>query len=210
MGTKKKLPRSRRCRNSEYLGLYCNCEFDDACRRTCCRSAAVDALDCATAKRFSSDSSDKYLYTGPDPPVELDTVNVRYTGENGGNERQLPPHDNHVPSQGPYTGPEFTCLDVLVGLSSICFFYFDVITDCLLARDYYYQNDMLAFGLTTTFIIGPGLVTLLLNVRWYYLDYQSQCMLIKNHGSKRVRATSRLVWAARFLMTICFMSPVMR
>lgn len=210
MASKKKFPRSRRCKNSEYLRLHCNCQYEDTCRRTCCRSVAIDAQDCASATRKTSETSNKYLYSVDQEEIELDDTKTRLAEDGVKQQRQIPPHDEHIPSQGPHQGPKFDKLDVLIGLSSICFFYFDVVTDCLLARDYYYQDDMLAFVLTTTFIIGPGLVTMLLNVRWYYLDYQSQCLLIKNHGAKNVKATSKLLWAARFLLTICFMGPVMR
>lgn len=204
MASKKKLPRSRRCRESEYLGLYCNCEYDDVCRRTCCRSA--DIPDLAAAARSSSESSDKHLYQ-----TDLDGVEVEIDlDDDTRHQRQLPPHDGHKSKPGPHRGPEFDRLDVLVGLSSIAFFYFDVVTDCLLARDYYYQDDMLSFGLTTTFIVGPGIITMILNLRWYYLDYQSQYILLKHHGPERVKQTSHLLWIARFVLTLCFMGPVMR
>ena len=153
--------------------------------------------------RSSSQSSDIDRFVHPDQPLpDFEHSDRR--------RRQIPPHDGHSDAEVLHIGPDFTCLDVLVGLSSIVFFYFDVVTDILLARDYFHQGNTLAFALTTAFIIGPSLITCLLNFRWYLLDYQSQQILVKNRGQEHVKQTSIFLWLLRFVLTLLMMGPVIR
>lgn len=204
MASKKKLPHSRRCNNSQNVAIYCYCADDeeDFSTQLCddrCREAS-DFPDVVRAPRRPSDSSDhghKYLYE----PDHLDQERRR---------RELTPHDDHKPSKILHVGPPFYWFDVLVGLSSIGFFYFDVITDILLAIDYYHHENMWAFGLTAGFIIGPSIITCILNFRWYLLDYQSQQLLVKNYGKENVQQTSMVLWFTRFVSTLLMMAPVIR
>lgn len=209
MASKKKMPCSRRCKNSEQLAAYCYCtldEGDDILRGTsnkvCCQRDEPDRL--YGTQRLPSSVSDK-IDSVAQLSVELDRLD-----EFPSRRRELTPHEDHVPEFNVHRGPPFDCLDVIVGLGSIVFFYFDVITDILLARDYYYQSNVIAFGLTTGFIIVPSIVTCLLNFRWYLLDYQSQQILMKAKGKENVQQTSLSLWTLRFVMTLMMMGPVIR
>ncbi|KAL4236935.1 XK-related protein 7 [Mactra antiquata] len=165
MASKKKLPRSRRCKNAELVAEYCYCSLDneklcsEQCQKVCVDG--YDAPDRADKSRHSSQASEaaaaeRYLYH--DSPTFEHVDHDRHR-------REMPPCDKHSEDKGYHKGPPFTCFDVCVGLSSIAFFYFDVVTDILLARDYYHQHSYIEFGLTAAFIIGPSLITCLLNFR---------------------------------------------
>ncbi|XP_053389811.1 XK-related protein 6-like [Mercenaria mercenaria] len=208
MASKKKLPHSRRCKYSEEVAAYCYCPTDEGdvplkhCDKTCCEG--TDSPDLIQVQsRTSSQNSGIDKYVSPDEPLPDFEHKER-------RKRQIPPHDGHSETEVLHVGPDFTCFDVLVGLSSIAFFYFDVVTDILLARDYFHQGNMLAFALTAAFIIGPSLITCMLNFRWYLLDYQSQQLLVKNYGKENVQQTSMFLWLTRFALTLLMMGPVIR
>ncbi|KAK3585010.1 hypothetical protein CHS0354_024924 [Potamilus streckersoni] len=106
--------------------------------------------------------------------------------------------------------------DILVSCSALFFFFFDIVTDCLLAVQYYRANIKIAFALTTVFIVGPSLVTCGLNVRWYWLDYQNQQRALQRCNERTCRneiyviETPKWLWIARFLVSICMMGPIIR
>ncbi|KAL3869957.1 hypothetical protein ACJMK2_042577 [Sinanodonta woodiana] len=110
----------------------------------------------------------------------------------------------------------FNWRDVFVSCSAILFFFFDVVTDCLLAVQYYRADIQIAFVLTTVFIVGPSLVTCGLNVRWYWLDYQNQQRALQRNNERTCRneinviETPKWLWTARFLVSICMMGPIIR
>ena len=209
MATKKKFPQSRRSRKSLERGLYTSClihgEAESVhynkpnCEKNQDYPDRVKSKQIATCKTLDKqDVSDSFQRFDS---INEDEDEVRYDrGKQTDNEGTI----------RLYTGPEFECLDVLVALASIAFFYFDIVTDILLARDYYKQNNMLAFGLTTSFIIGPSIITCILNFRWYLLDYETQKILIKKRGKGNVKVTSLALWCVRFVMTVSFMGPVIR
>lgn len=202
MATKKKLPNSRRCRSAEKVAEFCYCSLNNA--NVSSGRCGTDVPDRVNKSRHSSQASDgaeKYLYSESLTFEQVDQDR---------RPRELPPHKNHNEQKSFHQGPAFNCLDVLIGLSSIAFFYFDVVTDILLARDYFYQHNYLEFGLTSGFIIGPSFITCVLNFRWYLLDYQSQQILVKNYGSENVKQTSTALWIARFVLTLMMMGPVVR
>ncbi|XP_052256082.1 XK-related protein 6-like isoform X2 [Dreissena polymorpha] len=189
MASKKKLPRSRRCRDNEKLGIY--------------TALASDQADCTSrnsAQLRYSLGNDSYVGRALALHSEdLDSVSAT---------RELPPH-KHV-EQAIHQAPEFTVFDIILGFSSIGFFFFDVVTDMLLARDYFYQLRLVPFGLTTAFIVVPSFVTAALNLRWYFLDFQSQKILISKHGKEQVHTTRGLLWLVRIVMTCFMMGPVIR
>ncbi|WAR23062.1 XKR6-like protein [Mya arenaria] len=130
MASKKKLPRSRRCNNSENFAVNCYCITDEPDLVT----EACDAPCCVDQDTGDSTSNVKY--------EEFDNVSQK-------NRVKLQKDDIH-------RGPSFDYLDIIIGLSSIAFFFFDVVTDVLLARDYFHQGRMWPFGLTAAFVIGPN------------------------------------------------------
>jgi H+/Cl- antiporter ClcA len=98
----------------------------------------------------------------------------------------------------------FTILGAVFGLLSILLFYADVLTDILLAKDYFNQGNKLAFGLTASFVVVPSIITCFVNFRWYVLDHQKSC---KNKSGV---GTSTLLWVTRFTVTLLMMGPVIR
>ena len=193
MASKKKLPRSRRCKSTDLLSAQCYCVSDDidhvteSCESPCC--VGQDAKDFAGDVRYE----------------QLDRISASAPRHSATHSRSSKVKDTRRNER-----PVFGYIDVFIGLSSICFFFFDVVTDILLARDYYYQGRMWPFGLTAGFIIVPCLVTAVLNLRWYFLDYESQQLLVKQHGSDKVKQTGYGLWFLRMLMTALMMGPVIR
>ena len=197
MASKKKFPHSKRANNPALKNLYCSFESDD--EDTC-----IQYRDSSTGFRVDQPDRVRSART-PSKPERQKSATFEEAG--------LYRVDNVVDGQGDkriYEGPEFEFLDVLIGFSSVAFFYFDVVTDVILARDYYKRGYTAPFILTTAFVVGPALVTAGLNFRWYLLDYKSQEIHVKNYGKEHVKRTSMLLWICRFFMTITLMAPVMR
>ena len=201
MASTKKFPHSRRAKNDDLKYLYRICDSDEedaydkritfqSGSRTDQPDRVVLGENVPKPKKQKSASFDEGLY--------------RVDSDSG-----LPQKDR-LKDKRLYKGPKFEFLDVLIGFSSISFFYFDIVTDIILARDYHKQGYTAPFILTTAFIIGPSLVTAGLNFRWYLLDYRSQEIHVKNFGKEHVKQTSVLLWCVRFIMTFLLMSPVMR
>ena len=201
MASNKKCPHTRRAKNNDlkYLYLTLDSDEEDAYNRKLSQTSALKtdqpdrvttSISSAKPKKQKSASYDEGLYT-----ADIDDSS---------------PEQIHKEERRLYEGPRFDYLDVLVGFSSIAFFYFDVVTDIILARDYYKQGYTAPFVLTTAFVIGPALVTAGLNFRWYLLDYRSQEIHVKNHGKENVKRTSLFLWFIRFTMSFLLMSPVIR
>ena len=201
MASKKKLPHSRRARNVDFKYLYKTSDSDeeDAYSRRISLQSGLKTDQPDRVKVGESEPKHKKQKS-----ASFDEGLYRTDSGSG-----LPSASRQVEKRF-FEGPTFDFLDVLVGFSSISFFYFDIVTDIILARNYYKQGYTAPFILTTTFIIGPSLVTAGLNFRWYLLDYRSQEIHVKNYGKEHVKRTSLLLWCVRFIMTFMFMSPVMR
>ena len=197
MASKKKFPHSRRANNQDLKNLYCSFESDD-------EDAYIQYQSAASG--FTTDQPDRVASSQtPSKPERQKTATFEEAG--------LYRVDNVIDGHGEkriFEGPKFELLDVLIGLSSIVFFYFDLVTDIILARDYHKRGYTAPFILTTAFIVWPSLVTAGLNFRWYLLDYRSQEIHVKNYGKEHVKRTSILLWCCRFFMTFTLMSPVMR
>lgn len=197
MASKKKFPHSRRAQNEDLKYLHCVYDSDEAdeCSRrlSAAYESRVDQPDQVNSSEIPS-KADRQRATSFEEAGLYRAQNLA----DGKRERRL------------FEGPTFDYLDVLIGFSSIAFFYFDVVTDVILARDYYKQDYTAPFVLTAAFIIGPALVTAGLNFRWYLLDYRSQEIHVKNYGKENVKRTSMALWCCRFFMTFLLMSPVMR
>jgi len=86
------------------------------------------------------------------------------------------------------------CLNLLFPLSSIVLFFVDVVSDILLAREYYNEGMMWEFGLTAVFVIVPAII-----ICHYVLHYES---FFKSHPP--VRRVTFLI------MTFSMMGPVIR
>ena len=197
MASKKKYPHSRRANNPDLKNLYCSFESDD-------EDSCIQHQYAASGSRIDQPDRVRSSLT-PSKPERQKSATFEEAG--------LYRVDNVVDGHGDkrrYEGPSFEFLDVLIGFSSVAIFYFDVVTDIILARDYYKRGHTAPFILTTAFIVGPALVTAGLNFRWYLLDYRSQEIHVKNYGKEHVKQTSILLWCCRFFMTFTLMAPVMR
>ncbi|XP_063410243.1 XK-related protein 6-like [Mytilus trossulus] len=97
----------------------------------------------------------------------------------------------------------FRGIDLLASVLSIVFFLFDVISDVVLAEEYYRFQRWIPFVFTISLIILPHLVLNAINISWYYNDY------IKEKNSQR--PTKKLVWILRILFSLPFLlGPVVR
>ncbi|XP_071144139.1 XK-related protein 6-like [Mytilus edulis] len=97
----------------------------------------------------------------------------------------------------------FRCIDLLAAVLSIVFFLFDVISDVVLAEEYYRFQRWIPFVFTISFIIIPHLVLNAINISWYCNDYSKE--------EKSEKHTKKLVWFLRGFFSLPFMlGPVVR
>ena len=111
-------------------------------------------------------------------------------------------HHDHPEEEDRDIYQVFSYFDAGFGLLSIVIFFADVVTDIQLANDYFHKGNMFAFIFTTVFISLPAVITFILNVRWYVLDYR-----ISRDDKYR---TPLSLWLTRFTFTILLMGSVIR
>lgn len=98
---------------------------------------------------------------------------------------------------------QFRVIDLLAAVLSIVFFLFDVISDVVLAEEYYRFQRRIPFVFTISFILFPHVVLNAINISWYCNDYSEE--------KKSEKPTKTLVWFIRVLFSIPFMlGPVVR
>ncbi|KAJ8305292.1 hypothetical protein KUTeg_015837 [Tegillarca granosa] len=92
---------------------------------------------------------------------------------------------------------EFTNIDLIVTVISILFFFYDVVSDIILAYEYYSLGRWLHFGLTTAFIAAPAVISNIHSIVWYKKDYiVEKETREKDHNFIE---TSRKVWYCRVM-----------
>lgn len=95
---------------------------------------------------------------------------------------------------------DYSWIDVAFIVFSICSFFFDVITDILVARFYWLNDDMWYFTMTIIFITIPTFVVTIISLRWYIVDSREE-------GAPKV---SLLTWFIRSIFLILQLGPVIR
>ncbi|XP_052074628.1 XK-related protein 6-like [Mytilus californianus] len=97
----------------------------------------------------------------------------------------------------------FRGIDLLAAVLSTVFFLFDVISDVILAEEYYRFQRWIPFVFTISLILFPHLVLNAINTSWYYNDYIEE--------KKNEKPTKKLVWFLRIVLSLPFMlGPVVR
>lgn len=92
---------------------------------------------------------------------------------------------------------------------SIILFFYDVVSDVLLAVHYYALNRWVAFGFTTGFIVLPALISNGQSARWYLVDYEQEQKKLSKKPKTKV--TPFWIWALRIFFTFPLMlGPVVR
>ena len=95
---------------------------------------------------------------------------------------------------------DYSWIDVAFIVFSICSFFFDVITDILVALFYYRNNDYWYFTMTIIFITIPTFVVTIISIRWYIVDSREP------HAPK----ISPLTWCVRAVFLFLQLGPVIR
>lgn len=65
-------------------------------------------------------------------------------------------------------------LDVLFAIAGVCTFIADIVTDTLVAKQHYGNNDIAWFTLTCIFIVLPSLIMQVFSCKWFHDDYLNQ------------------------------------
>lgn len=94
----------------------------------------------------------------------------------------------------------FTLLDILGIIASICSFILDVALDILVAVVYYKTGHEGFFTLTVCFIAIPSLTMTGFSLRWYLVDADE----------KRLPPVSMRRWVIRIVFLVFQMGPVLR
>lgn len=103
----------------------------------------------------------------------------------------------------------FQYYDIVFAMFSIIFFFYDVVSDVLLAAHYYALDRWIAFGFTTGFIVFPALISNGQSARWYLVDYEQEQK--KFSKKPKTRVTPTWIWALRLIFTFPLMlGPVVR
>lgn len=103
----------------------------------------------------------------------------------------------------------FQYYDIIFAMFSIILFFYDVISDVLLAVHYYALNRWVAFGFTTGFIVMPALISNGQSARWYLVDYEQEQKKLSKKPKTKV--TPFWIWALRIFFTFPLMlGPVVR
>lgn len=88
----------------------------------------------------------------------------------------------------------------IVGIFS---YYYDVMSDIVLAKEYYLIERWIAFWFTASFILFPMLIINVINIHWYCHDY--------NRERIRRKSINPIPWLLRILCSIPLISgPVVR
>lgn len=103
----------------------------------------------------------------------------------------------------------FQYYDIIFAVFSIILFFYDVVSDVLLAVHYYALNRWVAFGFTTGFIVLPALISNGQSARWYLVDYEQEQKKLSKKPKTEV--TPFRIWALRIFFTFPLMlGPVVR
>lgn len=103
----------------------------------------------------------------------------------------------------------FQYYDIIFAVFSIILFFYDVVSDVLLAVHYYALNRWVAFGFTTGFIVLPALISNGQSARWYLVDYEQEQKKLSKKPKTEV--TPFRIWAIRIFFTFPLMlGPVVR
>lgn len=107
---------------------------------------------------------------------------------------------------------KFGCFDIVIGLLAITVFFVDIGTDVDLAIRYFRQELWIYGGVTTGLIVWPSIITTILGLHWYMLDYKKEKKIVEKirKAKKKAFVTPRYVWSLRILLTLLQMGPVFR
>ena len=109
---------------------------------------------------------------------------------------------------------KFGWFEMLVGIGSIFLFYVDIGSDIFLVVQYFWANNIVYAVVSLILTAGPSLITCLLGLHWYIIDYRRERHMRKQ-GNKttsvaNIYAVSTRRWIARFVFTVFQMGPVIR
>ncbi|CAC5386228.1 unnamed protein product [Mytilus coruscus] len=97
----------------------------------------------------------------------------------------------------------FRGIDLVATVLSTVFFLYDVISDVILAEEYYRLQRWISFGFTASFIFFPHLIMNAINISWYYFDYMEE--------KKKGKTTQGSKWFLRVVFSLPFMlGPIVR
>ncbi|XP_063420052.1 uncharacterized protein LOC134705216 [Mytilus trossulus] len=97
----------------------------------------------------------------------------------------------------------FRGLDLIATVLSTVFFLYDVISDVVLAEEYYRLQRWISFAFTASLIFFPHLVMNMINISWYYRDYMAE--------KKKEKTTHGWKWFLRVVLSLPFMlGPIVR
>ncbi|XP_076082157.1 XK-related protein 6-like isoform X2 [Mytilus galloprovincialis] len=97
----------------------------------------------------------------------------------------------------------FRGIDLIATVLSTVFYLYDVVSDVILAEEYYRLQRWISFGFTASLIFFPHLIMNMINISWYYRDYMAE----KNNGN----TTKGWKWFVRVVLSLPFMlGPIVR
>ncbi|CAL1272079.1 unnamed protein product [Larinioides sclopetarius] len=94
----------------------------------------------------------------------------------------------------------FSLLDILGIIISICSYFLDVAFDIFIAILYYHNGNEWGFGLTVCFIAVPSLAMTGFSLRWYLVDADE----------KKLPEVSTTRWIIRIVFLVLQMGPLLR
>uniref|UniRef100_A0A2C9L4Q6 XK-related protein n=1 Tax=Biomphalaria glabrata TaxID=6526 RepID=A0A2C9L4Q6_BIOGL len=107
---------------------------------------------------------------------------------------------------------KFGWFDMLIGILSIAVFLVDIGTDIELAA-HYFRDKSFRYGIVTAaLIIIPSLITCLLGLHWYIIDYRKEKQVVEKlkRNKRKPYKIPTYIWFLRIFFTLLMFGPVVR